>query len=75
MNIDQVLKEQEESFASPNGFKPGDIPRYTVRNAAYALQPQPPIEYLIDKLVTSCSVNVFFGEPGSKKTYILVAFS
>ncbi len=47
-------------------------PRYTVRSAADALKPQPPIEYIVDKLITAGSLGVFYGEPGSKKTYCLL---
>jgi hypothetical protein len=43
--------------------------RYVLRDADYALQPQPPIDYLVDNLITNSSVNVLYGEPGSKKTY------
>jgi len=60
--------------AGDNGHEP-TRPRYTIRNAAYAMLPQPPIEYLIDRLITSGSVNVFFGEPGSKKTYSMISLA
>jgi len=43
--------------------------RYILRDAVFAMQPQPPISYVVDKLITNSSVNVFYGEPGSKKTY------
>jgi len=42
---------------------------YAVRNDAYAIQPQPPIDYIIGELITNSSLNVFYGEAGSKKTY------
>jgi len=42
---------------------------YALRNDNYAIQPQPPIDYLITDLITNSSLNVFYGEPGSKKTY------
>lgn len=74
MNIETVLQAQAEALASANGHKP-DRPRYTVRNAAYALLPQPPIEYLVDRLITSASLTIFFGEPGSKKTYSLLSMA
>lgn len=47
-------------------------PRFVIRNAADALKPQPPIAYLVDKLITTSSLSMFFGEPGSKKTYSLM---
>lgn len=51
---------------------PEDKPRFEIINAAIALQPQPPIEFVIDNLITRGSVNVFYGEAGSKKTYALL---
>lgn len=72
MNLEEVLAEAEQINA--NGGAP-IRPRFTIRNAAFALQPQPPIEYLVDKLITSGSVSVFFGEPGSKKTYSLLSLA
>lgn len=50
-------------------------PRYILRDAAYALQPQPPIDYIVDALITNSSVNVFYGEPGSKKTYTALSLA
>lgn len=50
-------------------------PRYTLRDAADALKPQPPIDYIVDGLITNSSVNVFYGEPGSKKTYTAISLA
>ena len=44
-------------------------PRYIVRDAAFAMGPQPPLDWLIDTLISRGSVNLIYGEPGSKKTY------
>lgn len=46
--------------------------RWTVHDAEEALLPQPPIDYLVQNLITRGSVNLFYGEPGSKKTYSLI---
>lgn len=46
--------------------------RWTIHRAAEALQPQPELEYLIENIVIRGSVNLFYGEPGSKKTYSLL---
>jgi hypothetical protein len=43
--------------------------RYTIRSDTDAVQPQPPIDYIITDLITNSSLNVFYGEAGSKKTY------
>lgn len=50
-------------------------PQYLVRDDYYAMQPQEPISYLIENLITNASVNVFYGEPGSKKTYSLLSMA
>jgi hypothetical protein len=50
-------------------------PRYALRSAADALKPQPPIEYIVDKLITAGAVCVFYGEPGTKKTYCMVSLA
>ena len=42
---------------------------YALRNDEYAIRPQPPIDYIIGNLITNSSLNVFYGEAGSKKTY------
>ena len=58
-----------ETVDSPPG------PRYVIRTAADALQPQPPTEYIVDQMIVKRSVNVFYGEPGSKKTYSLLSLA
>ena len=47
-------------------------PRYEILTANHALQPQPPIDWIVDGLISAGSVNMFFGEGGSKKTYALL---
>jgi len=42
---------------------------YAIRNDNDAIKPQPPIDYIIGDLITNASLNVFYGEAGSKKTY------
>jgi len=37
-----------------------------------ALQPQPPVDWIVDGLISAGSVNIFYGEGGSKKTYTLL---
>ncbi len=55
---------------NPDGREPRERPRYVIRDAAYALQPQEPVEDIVVGLISRGSVNLFYGEPGSKKTYI-----
>ncbi len=47
--------------------------KYTIRNASYALQPQAPPDWIVDKLITTSSVSIVFGESGSKKTYAMLS--
>jgi hypothetical protein len=69
MDLEKTLEEAEES---PKEEK---APRFIVRNAAYALSPQPPIEWVIDQLIAEGSLSVFFGEAGAKKTYALLSLA
>ncbi len=48
---------------------PSNIPILTVGDA---LQPQPPIDWIVENLVSAGSVNIFYGEGGSKKTWALL---
>jgi hypothetical protein len=50
-------------------------PRYVIRDAAYALQPRPPIEHVIQGFAARGSVNLMVGRFGTKKTYILLSAS
>lgn len=43
-----------------------------ILTASDALQPQPPINWIVDGLISAGSVNIFYGEGGSKKTYALL---
>ena len=47
-------------------------PRFVVRDVAYALQPRPPLEYVVKPLFVSPSVNMFFSEPGHLKTWSMI---
>jgi RecA-family ATPase len=48
---------------------------YVLRNDEFAMQPQEPIDYLIGDLITNSSLNVFYGEAGSKKTYSVLTMA
>lgn len=66
----------ENVHPSLNGSKPAeDKTRYTIRNAAFALQPWEPLDYVLENLITEGSLSVFYGEPGSKKTYSLLSLA
>lgn len=49
--------------------------RFVLRDAAYALQPQPPIDFVVEGLISRASVNIFYGEPGSKKSYSMISLA
>jgi hypothetical protein len=40
--------------------------------AGDALQPQPPVNWIVEGLISAGSVNIFYGEGGSKKTWALL---
>ena len=44
-------------------------PRYVIHTAAEALQPQEPVEWIVDGLISANTVNLLIGEGGTKKTY------
>ena len=48
---------------------------YALRNDNDAIKPQPPIDYIITDLITNSSLNVFYGEAGSKKTYTALSMA
>lgn len=57
---------------------PGELesqarPAYTVRTAAYALQPQPPVEPIEEGLINRGDLVMVYGHPGSKKTYAAIS--
>jgi hypothetical protein len=50
-------------------------PRFEVRTAADALKPQAPLEWIVDRIISKGSVNIFYGDPGAKKTYALLSMA
>jgi hypothetical protein len=46
--------------------------RYTVHWASEALEPQPPVEWIVENLFAAASVSVVFGAPGCKKTWCML---
>ena len=68
MELKQILNDESEEVSE-------EFPRYVVRDAAFALSPQPPLEWVIERLITAGSVSIFYGEPGSKKTFSLLSLA
>ena len=46
-----------------------------IRSSRDVFLPRPPIEYLVENLITTSSVNIFFGKEASKKTYSLLTLA
>lgn len=44
----------------------------TIRWAGEALEPQPPVDWLIEDVIAAGTVTVVVGEPGAKKTWLLL---
>lgn len=63
---------QDPKLAALAAADPEEEPDCRILWAADALQPQPPIEWVIDRLFSAGSVSALVGEPGSKKTYSLI---
>lgn len=51
------------------------VMEYIVHDAREALEEQPPEEWIIENLITAGSVSVFYGAPGSKKTWSLLSMA
>ncbi|MDR3577229.1 MAG: AAA family ATPase [Anaerolineaceae bacterium] len=64
-----------ESIKTQNISISLEQPRFTIRNAAFAFQPQADLEWIVDKLISARSVNLFYGEPGAKKTFSLLSLA
>ena len=52
-----------------------DSPRYEVHSAAEALEPHPPTAWILEPILSQGSVAIFYGEPGTKKTYSLLSMA
>jgi len=61
--------------AGPDGSKPPEKkrPRYVIRDAAYALQPKTPVEYIIEPIVRPGTPVLLVGDAGKYKTFIVLS--
>jgi hypothetical protein len=67
---EEILNRQhEQETAEPPEPAP---PRYIRRDAAFALSDLPPLDYIVEGQIPTGSVGMFFGDPGTKKTYSLI---
>jgi RecA-family ATPase len=68
MNYDRVINDQ--SIPQPERLN------YVVRDARYALeQPAKSLDFVVDQVIPVGSLSMFFGEPGSKKTYAVISLA
>ncbi len=60
--------------STPSRAQTGNAPSpwYTVHDAAEALEPQPPIDWIVENLFSAGSVSLVVGEGGSKKTWSML---
>jgi hypothetical protein len=58
----------DDSAASPSS-------RFVVYTAKDALQPQPPIDWIVERLISAGSVSAVVGDGGSKKTWLVLCMA
>jgi len=70
-----VSSEPDDGDNYSDNSEDGEIipePRYILHRFREAFLPQPPVEWVVDQLFQRGSVNLVYGAPGSKKTYIML---
>ncbi|MFC2052844.1 AAA family ATPase [Chloroflexota bacterium] len=77
LDFKQIIETQQSSHIEGVITPEPEISlqRYVIRNASYALSPHPPIEWIVEQLISEGSVSLFYGDPGSKKTYALLSLA
>jgi archaellum biogenesis ATPase FlaH len=79
----QLSKQQQASFSqeilNPREYEldgeqsENSKERFIIRNASFALEPQPPVDWILQNLISAGSLNVIVGEPGCGKTYLMIS--
>jgi hypothetical protein len=72
VDLENALKQADIEIAVRDD---DERPRYVLRNASFALSDLPPIEWIVGEMISAGSVSMFYGEPGSKKTYALLSMA
>jgi archaellum biogenesis ATPase FlaH len=77
IDIDQTIDKAADYTAilKANNQPIDERPRYTVRDALFAMQPKPPISYIVGDLITPGSVTIFYGDPGAKKSSVMLSMA
>ncbi len=65
--------DEQEFTKSLDDNRP--VYEYRILTARDALADQPPMQWVIEQLITAGSVSVFYGAPGSKKTWSLLSLA
>jgi len=66
--IRQAIKDEEKENQGGEHTDPWEKYRHTI---ADAYQERPPIQYAVDGLIELPSLDIFYGAPGSKKSFIM----
>ena len=66
ITTDRLLQRFAEIAQEATGTAPQS---YNVRTVAYALEPRPPRNYLVENLIHEKSITVLYGDGGVKKTW------
>lgn len=81
MDLEKAIEDAEKREQQGAGIQDGSDqdepkkPRYTIRGADYVFSELPPIDWIVEGLISTASVSVFYGEPGSKKTYAMLSLA
>jgi len=70
MDLEKIIENQQNSSDEPD-----TVPRFIIRDAKYALAPHLPMEWIVFQLISAGSVSLFYGDPGSKKTFLLLSLA
>jgi len=69
---DEYLDSLYNAPGEPSSTDEGMPSRIKIRDAAYALQEQPPVNFIVDKLFSPGSVSLVVGPPGIGKTFAML---
>lgn len=66
MKLDELITGEEGEAGTA---------RYIIRDAAYALMPQPEISWVVNNLISEGSFTIVYGDPSAKKTYSMISLA
>ena len=65
--------EQDEFERTIDDDRP--VYEYRILTAKDAMQEHPPVEWVVENLIPSSTLSVFYGDPGSKKTWAMISLA